>query len=61
MVLNGEKVPVNWKQAVVVPDLKEGKNDRLYCYRPVSLSTLASKIADELAYSTLSNLTQYAE
>ena len=47
-VLNSGEVPTDWKKAMVVPVFKGGEKGRLDCYRPVSLTSLASRIAEKL-------------
>ena len=47
-VLNSGEVPMDWKKAMVVPVFKGGEKGRLDCYRPVSLTSLASRIAEKL-------------
>jgi hypothetical protein len=43
-ILEEGKVPSDWKTAVVIPIFKGGEKGRLDCYRPISLTSLASRI-----------------
>jgi hypothetical protein len=48
MILEEGKVPSYWKTAVVIHVFKGGENGRLDCYRPVSLTSLASRTVEKL-------------
>ena len=58
--INQLSVPLDWKQASIVPIFKKG--DRTLCtnYRPVSLTCICSKVLEHIVYSHIySHLSDY--
>ena len=52
------EIPVDWKIANVIPLCKKGAKDKVENYRPVSLTSIASKICEKIVRKNRSCLSQ---
>lgn len=52
-LLSEGKVPLKWKQAIVVPVHKKGKKDDPANYRPISLTSIVCKIMEKIVRKQL--------
>jgi hypothetical protein len=50
---NKEKIPNQWKEALIAPLLKKGDRGKASNYRPVSLTSICCKIIEHILHSNI--------
>jgi len=53
--LDQGKVPLSWKEALIVPVFKKGNRSSAANYRPISLTSILCKLCEHIVHSTISN------
>ena len=53
--LDHGKVPLSWKEALIVPVFKKGNRSSAADYHPISLTLILCKLCEHIVHSTVSN------